>query len=757
MTMTTSSIRDCRGAPALFVDGRPFDGVNYRSSVVDFTKRPEALIPALRGPMIEQGFVVGGAREPFSSRDRDNHAQTGRRGIHSHMVMTIVGHKFTLDDEEGWVAPDRYSYVRMDACLTGILEADPQAWLMPFAFLGTPRWWAAQHPDDLVIHMDEEGRTSPYTPTAAGEFVADPASALWRRDLGEALRNYIRHIRSQPYGDRVIGLHLGGGGCNEWYITGLSHGPAAAKGFRRWLELRYGSIDRLNQAWGTAHAEFTAVTIPDTAARNRLGYGGMRDPVRDRAAIDCELCFSDCVADVIAHFARIVKEETGGAWLVSTFHGYVNEFFRERLHDCGMLAMGKVLANSDVDILTAPDIYLHRKPGVGYPSYMNQVESVKLHNKVWLAQNDYRTYLDVATPSTHFYGRTDDEWGTVQQVKYIFLSDLTHACPTQFHDHTGWRYAAPALWETLGQCADIYRRSLAADRALNAEIAWVVDTLGPLYYGRRHPATAHLIPTQVRHLGHTGAPFGRYILEDLENIPPHKLWLFAYAVDLDDARIAALHTRLRGEGAVAVWLHTSGLINGQAIGAEQIGRVTGFAVSADETAAPQTVKLVTGETIPALDGKDSGPVFFVPEQPGVEVLGRYEDGRTAVALARKNGWTSVYSAVPGLPPGLLRLLAQRAGVHLYTAGDAALFANRSFIGVMSPEGGQVTIRMKEKRAVTDVFDKTPVSDGCREFTAVFRKNESKLFFLDVGQAGLPAQEETAQAGMPAPPSRKGLT
>ena len=64
-------------------------------------------------------------------------------------------------------------------------------------------------------------------------------------------------------------------------------------------------------------------------------------------------------------------------------------------------------------------------------------------------------------------------------------------------------------------------------------------------------------------------------------------------------------------------------------------------------------------------------------------------------------YTSCYSAVGNLSGGVLRAVAEAAGVHIYAHGDEPVYVNSLFLGVYAPE--DVTLAVKEDGLYQDVF------------------------------------------------------
>lgn len=696
-------VKEFNGAPTMFVNGKPFPGTNYRSLSTN----------TFQGNLNLQICTI-----------------FGKLGIHSYTMGTTPTLKTWSSD--GWLAPDRYRYDEMDSDLASILEVDPDAYLIPFVNIGTPQWWADEHPEEIFYVMNEDGDRVPYK--LYGAKVGDYASKRWRQDMGEALRHYLQHIQKMDYGERVIGYQLGSyqneghyGAHNVPNLV-LSFSEASIKGFREWLMRKYGKLERLNDAWASSHRSFDDIQPPTLLERNRVSFGQLRDPKRDRSSIDYNEFYAECFADSLSYFAEIVKEETKGRALVTVFYGYIIELVGLHLHDCGMMALDRIWNCPHIDIVTAPASYRFRSPGSGYPCYMSTTESVRLHGKVWLAQNDYRTYLAAARMGE--FGRTATAKETLQQYRAVCLSDVAHGFPTQFHDldPSSW-FSSKEMQEMICEYTKVQERALYSDRQQVNEIALILDPRSTFFVGRQaERLSMDLIPNLIRHLGHTGAPFGIYTLNDMDCIPPHKLWIFPNCISLSKSQVKKLVNRMAREGAHALWFYAAGASDEEIISAENISRLVGFAVAADSEKEARLIRFDDGTKI-SYDKRQCKPLFYLPQEEGLQVLARHEDGRAAVAFKSIDGWTSIYSSVPALTPGVLRKLARDAGVHIYCDGDEIVYANRSFVGVVVQEPGLRRIRLPEPSSVVDVFAGRLVNERCREFEAEFNRNEAKLFFL----------------------------
>lgn len=120
--------------------------------------------------------------------------------------------------------------------------------------LGTPTaapppWLVHQHPEILPVDCDGRVRNS------GARKHYDHASPIYRE-----YAQRITQAMAERYGEHeaVIGWQVD----NEWGDgnSARSFGPASQAGFRVWLQNRYGSLARLNEAWGSVFwsQEFSA-------------------------------------------------------------------------------------------------------------------------------------------------------------------------------------------------------------------------------------------------------------------------------------------------------------------------------------------------------------------------------------------------------------------------------------------------------------------------------------------------------------------
>ncbi|RLK52663.1 beta-galactosidase [Microbacterium telephonicum] len=118
-----------------------------------------------------------------------------------------------------------------------------------------PPWLGIRHPETLPVDRDGVRLVA----GSRNQFA--PASRVYRAAALAITRDLAERYRDHP---AVRMWHVG----NEF--GQLDHGNEAARSFRDWLRARYGTIDALNAAWGTAfwsqrYADFDEILPPRRA------------------------------------------------------------------------------------------------------------------------------------------------------------------------------------------------------------------------------------------------------------------------------------------------------------------------------------------------------------------------------------------------------------------------------------------------------------------------------------------------------------
>ena len=636
-----------------------------------------------------------------------------------------------------WIAPEQFDYSTFDRRVLLILEANPKAYLLPRVYISSPPWWDKQHPEELVVWHDG---SRDQMQTGGKRTVPSWASEKWRKDTGEALRRFIRHVQSMPYADRFIGYLVTSGGTEEWYYWNnwteifADYSEPQRKAFTGYLRKKYGNEAALRRAWRDDNATFDTVQIPTREAR--LGPEGLRDPQHEMPVIDYYAFHSALVADVIGYFAQIVKEETKGQKLYGTFYGYIfsMSWYKYGLLNSGHLALARVLTNPNVDFIASPTGYHARALDGGASCWMTTIGSVKLHEKLWINENDVRTHN---TPENAGFGRTADVTDTRNLQLRELAMVLGDGTGMWWFDMGGGWYDDKPTMDAIVQMNAIAEESVKQDRSSCAEIAVLVDERSMFFCRLGYSLDRPLLYEQNLQLHKIGAPVDLFLLSDLEAIRNYKMYVFLNAFCLDDAQRELIRRRIRQKGAVSLFVYAPGVFRPDG-SAGNPASLLGIRLARTDSPAKCRVNVGqnAAQSVPGLPQTQYGsaepfaPLFYIDDLSAT-ALGTL-NGTERIGLAMKSleqGGTVVYSAATNLPAAVLRAFARKAGVHVYLDTDEPVYGNCSYLGFTAYKAGKRTLRLPWRMPVYDLYEQRLLSEGTQEIVFELPAKTTKLLLL----------------------------
>jgi len=291
------------------------------------------------------------------------------------------------------VAPD---WSKVDEACERVLDANPDAFLIPRVHLSPPEWWIQAHPDDVMV-WDEQvpGMDRP---------TGNVASPIFRHDAAAQLTALIEHCE-QKFGSHMAGYHPAGQNTDEWFYQGTWNKPlnGYAKSdlvaWRKWLAARYSTDQALQTAWHQPEVTLASAQVPTPEARRAAPAGVLRDPATEESVIDFTEFQQQMMAECVCELAHAARQATHGRKLVLFFYGYVFEFgtVPNGPGTSGHYALRQVLQSPDIDILCSPLSY-HDRGFDGSAPIMTAAESIALAGKMYLAEDDTYTYLAKGAP-----------------------------------------------------------------------------------------------------------------------------------------------------------------------------------------------------------------------------------------------------------------------------------------------------------------------------------------------------------------------
>jgi hypothetical protein len=615
-----------------------------------------------------------------------------------------------------------------DACQT-VLEANPKALLLPRIDMDPPAWWRQSHPGETMV-WDQPG------PDQLGAVVASPD---YRRDASERLAALVRHLE-EKFGPHVAGYHPSGQNTGEWFykntwelpLNGYARRDLLA--WRAWLAEHYRDDAQLQAAWHDPRVTRDSALVPSPAARRAAPAGVFRDPVAERPLIDFAEFQQEAMADCVLQLAHAVRQASQGRKLVLFFYGYVFEFgaIRNGPATSGHYALRRVLSSPEVDVLCSPISYFDRGLGQSSPA-MTAAESVALAGKMWLYEDDTRTYLGSGNAPGWM-----EAVDTLEETNQELLRNTAQCALRNFGTWwmdlgaTGW-FNDRRMWAEMKRLAVLDEPLLKSPRPFRPDVAAVIDEASMIRVAAGgQVATVPGVYEARRPLGRMGAPYGQYLLDDVAaGRVRAKMYVLLTAWSLSPAQRQRLLTATRG--GLRVWCYAPGYLDEQHASLEAMRELTGFQMKkvspakawAEPTAAGKRLGLRGGFGV----GQPVKPLFAAADATAEETLATYPDGSAAVALRESEAGPSLFVGPPGLTSELLRAGARRAGVHLYAQTDCNVYANGPYLVLHTSQDGPLEIDVGRSAPIRDLLTGQVVAHGPKMLLRT-RKGETRVLAIE---------------------------
>lgn len=602
-------------------------------------------------------------------------------------------------------------WIAVDLACRQVLDANPNALLIPRIGLDPPEWWLTDHPDDAIRWAGNPKPT---------RVVAAVSSTLYRKEASERLAALVRYLEER-FGPSMAGYHPCGQNTGEWFYQDTwkncwsGYARADESAWRVWLSKKYESDDALRASWGDPKAERATACAPSaerrTEAKSRLFLNpALGSP--DRELLDFAEFQQEMMAETVLAFARTTREASNGKRLVLFFYGYLFEFGRPVNGPAvsGHYALDKVRRSPDIDMLCSPISYFDRGSGGSGPA-MTAAESVEAAGKIWLFEDDTRTHL---TEEKGFPGWRDGGESCETTLRLLTRNTAQCACrnfATWWMDlgTSGW-FNDQRLWDRMKQFEKIDEWFLKNPTPFKPEIAAFLDERSMLLTPNNRIANPAAYEVR-RELGRIGAPYGQYLLDDFfagKSAAKLNVFLNPWLLSAETRRKLAERT----SETCAVWSFASGLFDaerGESLDAMK--ELTGFEIEKIPGANEDVVLTDAGKAfgLTAAWGKESvnAPVdfrFAIKDALPAETLAVWPDGRAAIAVRKRgDSGVSLFVGVHRPSSELLRGAARMAGARLWTETDCNVSANGPFVVLHAAADGPVTVDFGPNKTVRDAL------------------------------------------------------
>ncbi len=766
--MVNARIEYLNGEPAILIDGKPYPPMTVTTEI----------------------------------RDGDYLRKLGEAGIK--IFYIIADMRWNRPGDRSFVPPERQWawFITPNMALDGLtetlrdmrflLENVPDAYIFLRLNVSPSVEWIHNHPEEQLQFSD--GKPHPVRLTNASRYetvdgMHSMCSETWREEASAAIQAYFDALTKHEEFSRVIGFFLCAGGTSEWYYPINLELPDGVYGdfsepfrkhYEQFLRARYGTVERLRDAWKMPEAVFEKPHIPTPAERfhvhqadkgilelRRISYNQEKADFRDayhdgvflnaitnRQTADFFDALHEGTAESVVHFAKVLKTRFPQL-LVGAFYG---AYGCTHYYYTGTTTGTQTILDSGyVDFLAAPGVYENREPG-GITAQRCVQDSFRLRCQMFVAEDDIRTHL-TRPNSQREASRVFTAADTINVMKRDFARNLCEDIQGWWFDMGGDWYDCPEILSLFHRQQEIARFAYRLDRTKKNDIALIYHA-GSIHYVSQRTNKTVLDHYRTSDLGRIGAPVDYYFLEDMAHasMRDYRLYVMLNAYALTDAQREMVAAKARRNHAVVLWLYGAGFIDpeaGTAMGDENISRTVGMGITHDSAIHVPYFRLERGAhpmlagASPSklygfidrdihgniwMDQANQGPQYLCPrftaDDEDAVVLGRFcADGRVALAAKERDGYTSVWCATPTLQADLLRSLARYAGAHIFGDGEDVLFAGENFVAIHAASDGRKRIRFKKACDPFEVYERKFYGYSVTEIEIDMEMGETRMWSL----------------------------
>ena len=660
----------------------------------------------------------------------------------------------------GWRPDGKYDFSGLDKYIYKMLELDPNArFSMQIAVDNYHNRefnvWLEAHPSECA--MREDGTTVlKRIHSATNIKVVSYASKPWRDEMFNCLVALAKHLREAPFGHRAISIQPISGMGGEWcywgtFSTGggierLDYSRPFRQYFSEFAINKYGSLDKLNAAWGTEYAAPEEIRIPSTQERDRNDWFEFIDAKKHKRIIDFRQSFSELIANDVITMCKAIKTGSDNQMYAGTFYGYityVTDPIPSRTEG-GHFALGKILNSPHVDYLTHLLRYADRTAGEP-AGLMTPESSMLLHHKVPFVQADIRTHRLPPEAPDAIYGRLNNLKEGIAVIQRDFCNALLNGVGYEFGYYgNGWIAADRRMMHTIGKCRDIERFAREkGTKRLDTEnsIAVIVDDIVTYYSSQTSPIHDLSLKYQMPQFYHTGVGMDTYLLEDIDKMPEYKCYIFLNAFHLTAAQQEFIKKHLRGKGKVLAFAYATGIAGDDGITPSKVQEITGIKMDILEKVALNEFKYIKTDS-PAAKYLPVGKTFgsrrrlgpiFVPRDG--TVLANLTDGNTPALVVKPFAdHTVCYASIPGgFSAEILKGLAELAGITIINQNSQdCTYVSDNMFAVHTLNGGKRIFNVPPQftQKVTELFTgkEFKIHDGKFEYS--MEPITTALFFME---------------------------
>ena len=553
-----------------------------------------------------------------------------------------------------WPADGVVDYDAFDDPIYETLSNNPDAYLCVQVGLFAPEWWFDTHPEDRVLCSTADG----FNRYAESNSFA---SENFMKAAGEVLRKLMEHMKEQSYYSRVIDVQVTCATSFEgmyWSSQSLTqfadYSEPFIKGFQKWLEQKYGTVEALQEAWGddtiTTFYDYVdydwsewsewvkeglteverwrlvlptwgdhikkcrirPLTYPEQLAHiEATGSTGtfldMNDGVEQQIR-DSNDYLMETITDNYLYWGQIIDETLGGEKMLSCYNGYLFAGAGAQDIPSQHSAFTRLLESDLYDMFVSPASYAERELGTS-DTFMGAQDTIQAYGKMAIIEEDHRSCLnrpfgaswDAGDDSGVGATRTMEEF--LQQVKKNTANAMVNGNGVWMFDMQGGWYDDDQFYQLSQEIKEEWDIFQFLEKDLSSEVAYYIDEELSTYFIRDfdRKTAQQLVYSgfrmQRKELQRLGDSFDVFQTSTLaaDKVGDHKINIIFAAYELTDAEKAGIERNLMKDDKIVIWVYANGLTDGNVTDVDMMSSLIGIPLVMEERLGNNTV-VITEES-----------------------------------------------------------------------------------------------------------------------------------------------------------------
>ena len=654
-------------------------------------------------------------------------------GFNVFFVPVRFGGRDVSDADVIWRQNGSVDVARVRDELRKYLRWNPAANLVLEVIVQPPRGWGEAHPEEC--YRNENGGYAYWSHHRICEYGPDPepppksqlsstpsyASAIFAEAMSVALGMLMKGIDESPEGKAILGFFFGGGTDEQWldlFDNGVKpwqmgdYSDVARRRFREYLAKKYGTVEKMNSAYGMDFAaSFAEAKIPSTAELTSEERAFFRvhgsTPQSDYREFMAKVATASRLK-----VAAAVKAATGRRIL---FGGYSPHGGLSAYPLYAQSASGMLMGSPDMDFFTIVPGYIREFcDPIRFAAFDG---SMVRRGKLFVGELDLRS-----VDSNQFWGRWKEPfWQEVHSRETFRRKAMHYAANAIVHGGVYHAYDMDGGWfnSTSDQSAWLAANTMAAAaRAMppaDERIALVGgERYCDFYSSQRGRGLAYpLLEFIPKALQRSGVPWNAYLLDELlsdENAKLPKVVLLSDATTMTAADFSKFRSRYCKDGRVVVYFWRPGLFAAdgaaidRALGLKNAPQAEGKYIVGARKAGDRLTEGLKG-TFAAAYSEQVASEIAVAAGVGWKPLMFFEGTDVpGVSVRRGADCTEVHIALPGaITAQFCRNLAKEAGFDPLVESDELSGCGSGIFYMVAQSSGRKLFRLPNGNAPDKVL------------------------------------------------------